>query len=106
MKTYVGIVDALGLESFKGYDAKSKQEMEERLRFLQLRAQFNPQRNAIAYKIKLGEETIEVIEGLMKKELFRKAGKIITTFIDKIEGTALTAINKNLYKVYKLRGYL
>lgn len=106
MKIYYGIVDALGLESFIRYNNEPKLEAEQRLSQLKLRAQFNPQRNAVAYKIKLSEETIEIIKDLMTAEHFIKAGKIITTFLDKINGTKLTETNKHLQKIQELRGYL
>lgn len=106
MKIYYGIVDALGIESFIRHDKKPKPEMEKQLQLLKLRAQFNPHRNAVAYKIELPDADIKKIVDLMDKGLFVKAGQIITRYLDSGNGTRLTEINKHLFKKYKLRGYL
>ena len=106
MKVYLGIVDALGLESFKGYVSKATYEMEKQLGFLKLRAQLNPQRNAVAYVIEISPKDVKKVKALLDKKSFIKAGQIITKILDKRDGKNLTKINKNLLNIYKLRGYL
>lgn len=106
MKTYLGIVDALGLESFIKYDEKQEQKMERELKFLKLRAQLNPQRNTVVYKIELPDIEIEKIKILLKEGQFVKAGQIVTRYLDSANGTKLTEKNKHLQVVRRIKGYL
>lgn len=105
-KLYFGIIDAYGIESVFRYDKEQKQEMEKKLKLLELRATFNPQRNAIVYKIELIKDEIEKIRSCIKKQKFIRAGNILTKKIDERDGTKYTEINKGLLKLHKKQGYL
>lgn len=106
MKTYFGIVDALGLESFIEFDERQERKTKREFTLLELRAKFNPQRNAVAYKIELPDADIKKIVKLIGQGLFVEAGQIVTRYLDSANGTKLTEINKHLQTIQKLRGYL
>ena len=69
MPRYIGIVDALGLESFIPYE-KAKNQMVG----ISWRARANTQRNAVAYDIELNELTEKVIKKLIKNRFWLPAG--------------------------------
>jgi len=98
---YIGIVDALGVESFMPLDANKDKAF-----VLDLRAKANPQRNAIVYVLDFTEEETLPIIDLIGKQEFVEAGKIITKKLDAITNSKNTEVNEKLQEIYKIRGYL
>ena len=104
MKKMIGIVDALGIESFIPFEGN-----ESCVAIFNLRAQANKQRNAVSYCLDFTNIEISRIgKFINSSEELRliKAGKIVTKRIDEGNKTFHTETNKKLYEVYKLRGYL
>jgi hypothetical protein len=100
----IGIVDALGIESFIPLEGHQKEAF-----LFSLRSKANQQRNAISYCLNFTDEEIEKINNLINtktEQSFVEAGMVVTEKIDSINKTFHTITNKNLYKIYKLRGYI
>jgi hypothetical protein len=100
----IGIVDALGIESFIPLEDHQKEAF-----MFSLRSKANNQRNAISYCLNFTDEEIEKINSLLKEKTeqsFVEAGIIITEKLDSINKTFHTETNKNIYRIYKLRGYI
>jgi len=100
----IGIVDALGIESFITFKGNENQAF-----IFKLRAKANPQRNAIYYCLDFTDEEIEKINNLLKEKTeqsFVETGMIVTEKLDSLNKTSYTKTNKELYKIYKLRRYL
>lgn len=102
---YIGIVDADGIESFMRVLPKTLKELAHDIFCLQIRAQANPQRNAVFYSIKLHKETVIQITDLIAGQDFRGAGDILTLILDCRDKSRLTDINKKLRDIQKIRGY-
>ena len=61
MKTYVGVADAHGVESFIPLE-------EAKLGFLELRARSNRQRHAVLYKVELEDSVAESVQAKLKNQ--------------------------------------
>lgn len=104
--SYIGIIDAYGLESIQKADSMTLKELAQMIFCLDLRAKANEHRNAVFYCIKLNRRVyLEIIEKLKEKD-FIGAGTIVTTALDCRDNSRLTDINKKLAEVIKLKGYL
>ena len=100
----IGIVDALGIESFIQLEGHQREAF-----IFSLRSKANQQRNAISFCLDFTDEEIEKVNNLIKaktEQSFIEAGMIVTEKLDSINKTLHTETNKNLYKIYKLRGYI
>ena len=100
----IGIVDALGIESFIPLEGHYREAF-----LFRLRSKFNPQRNAVFFCLDFTDEEIDKINNLIETyevKSFIKAGIIVTEKLDTINKTSHTQTNKMLNRIYKLRGYL
>jgi len=100
----IGIVDSLGLESFITLDGHKREAF-----MFSLRSKVNQQRNAISFCLDFTDEEIDKINSLIKvktEESFIEAGIIVTEKLDSINKTFHTEINKKLYEIHKLKGYI
>ena len=100
----IGIVDALGIESFIPLEGHQRETF-----IFNLRAKANQQRNAISFCLGFTGEEIKKINNLIKIETeqsFVEAGIIVTEKLDSLNKTSHTKTNKKLYEIYKLRGYI
>jgi len=100
----IGIVDALGIESFIPLEGHQKEAF-----LFSLRSKANQQRNAVYFCLNLTDEEIEKINNLIEtktEQSFVEAGIIITEKLDSINKTFHTETNKKLHEIYKLRGYI
>lgn len=100
----IGIVDALGIESFITLDGHPREAF-----MFSLRSKANLQRNAINYCLDFTDEEIDKINNLIEaktEKSFIEAGTIVTEKFDSLNNTSYTEINKKLYEIYKIRGYL
>jgi len=100
----IGIVDALGIESFIPLECHQREAF-----IFSLRAKANQQRNAISFCLDFADKEIEKINSLIgtkTEQSFVEAGMIVTEKLDSINKTFHTETNKKLYEIYKLRGYI
>ena len=100
----IGIIDALGIESFITFKGNENQAF-----IFKLRAKANPQRNAIYYCLDFTDNEIEKINNLIysrEKQAFIEAGTIVTKKLDSLNKIFHTETNKKLHEIYKLRGYI
>ena len=100
----IGIVDALGIESFISLEGHQREAF-----MFSLRSKANQQRNAISFCLDFTGEEIEKINSLIEtktEQSFVEAGIIVTEKLDPINKTFHTETNKKLYEIYKLRGYI
>lgn len=72
-KTYIGIIDDIGLESFFEEQKSIWSKM-----MYKLRAALNPQRNAKAYQIQLTKRDARKIQAIIDKGYWFKAKKMLT----------------------------
>ena len=99
----IGIVDALGIDSFIPLEGHHREAF-----LFRLRAKFNPQRNAVFFCLDFTGEEIAKINSLIETyevESFIKAGEIVTGKLDAIYKTSHTQTNKMFNNIYKNRGY-
>ena len=104
--SYIGIIDAYGLESIQKADSMTLKELAQMIFCLDLRAKANSHRNAVFYIIELNADVYLEIMGKIENKDFIVAGAIVTTALDCRDGSRLTDINKKLVEIKKLRGYL
>jgi len=100
----MGIVDALGLESFMPFEANR-----DNIILLKIRVKANTHRNAIYYCLNFTEEEINTIRNTIKdgkREGFIEAGVMVILKIDSIDGSNHTVTNKKIRNNYKAMGYL
>ena len=100
----IGIVDALGIESFVPLEGHQREAF-----LFRLRSKVNPQRNAVFFCLDFTDEEIDKINNLIESyevQSFIEAGIIVTEKLDAINKTSHTQTNKMLNRIYKLRGYL
>jgi len=100
----IGIVDALGIESFIPLEGHYREAF-----LFKIRAKANPQRNAVFFCLDFTDEEIDKINNLIESytmQSFIEAGIIVTEKLDSINKTFHTQTNKKLYKIYKIRGYI
>ena len=100
----IGIVDALGIESFIPLEGHQREAF-----IFSLRSKANQQRNAINYCLDFTDEEIKKINNLIEvktEQSFVEAGVIVTEKLDSLNRTFHTKANKKLYEIYKLRGYI
>jgi hypothetical protein len=100
----VGIVDALGIESFIPLKGHQRETF-----IFSLRAKANQQRNAVCFCLDFKDEEIKKINNLINdktEKSFIEAGIIVTKKLDSLIHTFHTKTNKKLYGTYKLRGYI
>ena len=99
----IGIVDALGIESFITLDDHQKEVF-----IFNLRSKANQQRNAINYCFDFTDEEIEKINNLITtktEKSFIEAGIIVTIKLDSLNSTNHTKTNKKFNEIYKLREF-
>lgn len=100
----IGIVDALGIESFISLVGHQREAF-----IFSLRSKANQQRNAVSFCLDFTGEEIEKINSLIEaktEQSFVEVGIIITEKLDSINKTFHTKTNKKLYEIYNLRGYI
>ena len=100
----IGIVDALGIESFITLEGHHREAI-----IFNLRSKANQQRNAVNYCLDFTDEEIEKINNLIEtktEKSFVDAGIIVTEKLDSMNKTNNTETNKKLHEIYKLRGYI
>ena len=100
----IGIVDALGLESFIPLEGNQREAF-----MFNMRSKANKQRNAVSFCLDFTGEEIEKISSLIEaktEQSFIEAGIIVTEKLDSINKTLHTETNKKLYEIYNLRGYI
>lgn len=100
----IGIVDALGIESFISLEGHQREAF-----MFSLRSKANQQRNAVSFCLNLTGEEIKKINSLIEtktEQSFIEAGIIITEKLDSLNKTSHTKTNKKLYEIYRLRGYI
>ena len=80
-KTFVGIADCYGLESFLPIEGN-----EDKLGFLVMRASANRHRHALVYQVELDEKQQSVIEQTLEEEKYILACQILhdPAFIDNV----------------------
>ena len=100
----IGIVDALGIESFITLNGHQREAF-----IFSLRSKANLQRNAINYCLDFTDEEIDKINNLIEaktEKSFIEAGTIVTEKLDSLKKAKHTETNKKLYEIHKLRGYI
>ena len=100
----IGIVDALGIDSFIPLEGHYRETF-----LFRLRSKFNTQRNAVFFCLDFTDEEIDKINNLIETyevKSFIEAGIRVTEKLDSINKTSHTETNKMLNRIYKLRGYL
>ena len=78
IKTYIGIADAHGLESFFHLDDADAES--DRKKFLQLRASLNRQRHACFYELTLNQFESKLIQKLLDNRMCKSALRILKQF--------------------------
>jgi hypothetical protein len=99
----IGIVDALGIESFIPLEGHQREVF-----IFNLRSKANQQRNAINYCLDFTDGEIEKINNLLKEKTeqsFVEAGIIVTEKLDSINKTNHARTDKLLKRFYKLSEY-
>ncbi len=72
MKTYIGIADCHGVESFMPLEGN-----ESRLGFLVMRASLNRQRHALVYQVELDDTQTEIMNAILADGDYMKACHIL-----------------------------
>jgi hypothetical protein len=81
--SYIGIVDAYGLESIQKADSMTLKELAQMIFCLDLRAKANSHRNAVFYIIELNSDVyLKIMEKVQYKD-FIGAGIIISSILGK-----------------------
>lgn len=85
MKTFVGLADCYGIESlFQVGETHIRGKQKQDLSMLNLRAEANRQRHALVFKVRLTDESAEMVEKLLEEQKSRRALLMVKRLAKKV----------------------